>query len=519
MKKLFWATCLTLVVASSFLAGSWYTQRGPSKNEQAGGRKILYYVDPMHPAYKSDKPGIAPDCGMELVPVYEDASRGGAGTSPSGPPGTVTINAEQQQLIGVRVETASRLPIASTLRVLGRVAAAEDLTYRVIAANAGWVQDDVAPTTGSLVKKGEKLATLYHPDFLVAQQNYVLALHQHGRLPASPRGYTTQPDLVRGVERLRSELKNLGMPDSHIAELGQGRAPSSEIMLLAPGTGIVLARNIAPGQRVERGAELYRIADLSQVWILADIYGAEEWHLKPGTVARATLADRHQTFRAKVGKTVPQFDPTTRTIKVRLEADNPGFILRPDMFVDLEVPVTRPAALIVPAEAAVDSGVKKVVYVDKGNGVFEPRKVETGWRAGDQVEIVKGLMPGEKIVVSGTFLIDSESRMRAAAAGIYGETAEDPVCGTEVDQAKAKAAGLTSEFRGQTYYFCTAEDKGKFDQEPTRYARKSDKGPATPAGKRLSAAQWEGAPAKEKESADVGHMHPPATAAGKPSSH
>ena len=168
-----------------------------------------------------------------------------------------------------------------------------------------------------------------------------------------------------------------------------------------------------------------------------------------------------------------------------------------------------------PADAVVDSGVKKTVYVDKGDGVFEPRKVETGWRAGDQVEIVKGLMPGEKIVVSGTFLIDSESRMKAAAAGIHGESSECPVCGMEVDQAKAKAAGLTSEFRGQTYYFCANEDKVKFDKEPTRYAGTSGKGPATPAGKRLSAAQWEGGTAKEKESAHVGHMHPPAPSAGK----
>jgi YHS domain-containing protein len=162
------------------------------------------------------------------------------------------------------------------------------------------------------------------------------------------------------------------------------------------------------------------------------------------------------------------------------------------MFVDVELPVTLSPSIVVPADAVVDAGLRQTVYVAKADGVFEPRKVETGWRAGDQVEIVKGLMVGEKIVVSGTFLIDSESRMKAAAAGIYGESSECPVCGMEVDITKAKAAGLTSEFRGQTYYFCADDDKAKFDKEPTRYAWKSDKGPTTAAGKRLSETQWEG---------------------------
>ena len=132
--------------------------------------------------------------------------------------------------------------------------------------------------------------------------------------------------------------------------------------------------------------------------------------------------------------------------------------------------MTRPPAIVVPADAVVDSGVKQTVYVAKGDGVFEPRKVETGWRAGDQVEIVKGLMVGEKIVVSGTFLIDSESRMKAAAAGIYGETSEDPVCGMEVDQGKARAAGRTADYKGQTHYFCSSKDRKEFQDRPHVYA-------------------------------------------------
>jgi YHS domain-containing protein len=205
---------------------------------------------------------------------------------------------------------------------------------------------------------------------------------------------------------------------------------------------------------------------------------------------------------------LPQFDGTTRTLKVRLEADNPGFVLRPDMFVDVELPMMLPPAIVVPADAVVDSGAKKTVYMAKDDGIFEPRRVETGWRAGDQVEIVKGLMPGERIVVSGTFLIDSESRMKAAAAGIYGESSEDPVCGVDVDQSKARASGLTSDFRGQTYYFSSADCKNRFDMEPQKHAGTS--GTAQNAGvqKRPEGLQREVTKPKSKEAARVDRARP-----------
>jgi Cu(I)/Ag(I) efflux system membrane fusion protein len=183
------------------------------------------------------------------------------------------------------------------------------------------------------------------------------------------------------------------------------------------------------------------------------------------------------------------------------------------MFVDLEFPIALPPTLAVPADAVVDSGVKTIVYVDKGDGVFEPRKVETGWRAGDQVEIVKGLMPGEKIVVSGTFLIDSESRMKAAAAGIYGETSECQVCGMEVDITKAKAACRTSEFRGNTYYFCADEDQVKFDKEPTKYTLKNSPGPTTAAETRLEKVEWKGAKAREPKQHEHARPSPEGAAA------
>jgi multidrug efflux pump subunit AcrA (membrane-fusion protein)/YHS domain-containing protein len=166
----------------------------------------------------------------------------------------------------------------------------------------------------------------------------------------------------------------------------------------------------------------------------------------------------------------PLFDDASRTLKVRLELDNPGYALKPGMFVDVEFPVTLPPAVTIPSEAVVDSGVRRTVFVDRGDGYFEPRRVETGWRMGDRVQIVSGLQPGEQIAISGTFLLDSESRMRNAAAGII--TPEtDPVCGMDVDREQAIQASRTATHKGATYYFCSDQCRKDFEKDPAKYVR------------------------------------------------
>jgi Cu(I)/Ag(I) efflux system membrane fusion protein len=167
------------------------------------------------------------------------------------------------------------------------------------------------------------------------------------------------------------------------------------------------------------------------------------------------------------------FDPSTRTLKVRLEADNPGFTLRPDMFVDVEHTVTMPPAVTVPVDAVLDSGLKKTVFVEPGPGRFEPREVETGRYFDGRVEIVTGLKPGERIVVSGNFLIDSESRMKTATEAMSGTGSIDPSCGMMVDEGKSKEAGLTSVHQGKTYYFCSPECKQNFDKAPEKYLKRT----------------------------------------------
>ena len=167
---------------------------------------------------------------------------------------------------------------------------------------------------------------------------------------------------------------------------------------------------MSPGLRIEKGSELYRIVDLRRVWILVDLYEKDIGRIRPGGTARVLLRQQQKVYQAKVSEVLPQFDAASRTLKLRLEADNPGYCLRPDMFVDVEFPVTFPSMLNIPAEAVLYSGLRKTVFVDRGNGLFEPREVETGRQFGGRVEIVKGLREGERIVSSGNFLIDSESR-------------------------------------------------------------------------------------------------------------
>ena len=465
------ALVLLFAVAAAFLAGAWVSHRGAAKGG-IGGRKILHYVDPMHPAYKSDKPGIAPDCGMQLEPVYADGSTGG-GSSP-GTPGTVTIPQGKMQAVGVAVGKAEKAPWTGTLRLLGRVAPDEARTYRLNAPLEIRIRKVYPPTTGSFVKQDQPLAAYFSSTYLVAANAFVNTAARKTYSQQSTVGTKVQtqyPDYQR--RQAEGVLINMGVSDSQIREMEETGKVIELVEIRSPADGFVLVRSVSEGQYAPAGSELYRIADLGKVWILAETYESEGKLLAPGMEVKATHPQTKRTFRARVTEILPQFDPQTRTMKVRLEADNPGYSLRPDMFVDLEIPVRMPSAVTVPAEAVIDAGTRKTVFVDRGEGRIEPRPVETGWQMGGRVEIVRGLTPGESIVVSGNFLVDSESRMQLAAAGIYGAWHVDPVCAMQVDEGKAKAAAKMVDHGGKTYYFCSDDCVGKFRKEPAKYLKEA----------------------------------------------
>jgi membrane fusion protein, copper/silver efflux system len=356
-----------------------------------------------------------------MEPVYADGGLAFPGRE-NGPsfmsPGTVQVSPEKRQIIGLRTGQVEKSSETRTLRVTGRVTADETRVYRLNAVVDGWIRNTYRNSTGSLVRKDQPLATFYSPEFLAAQQAYLYALSSLDRWQANGRETLEQIALTKAdIQSAVDSLRNLGMGDIQIEEMKRTRQLTQDIVVTAPTTGFVLARNVSPGQRFEKGTELYRIADLSRMWILADLYGNEARYLRPGVSARVTLPDQDMTFQARVSDVLPQFDAATRTLKVRLELDNPGYTLRPKMFVDVELGISLPPTISVPVDSVRDSGLKKTVFVDRGNGFFEPRQVKIGWRFDERVEIVQGLTPGEWIVTSGNFLLDSESRKAATTAG------------------------------------------------------------------------------------------------------
>jgi RND family efflux transporter MFP subunit len=486
MKRFLYAFLLLLFLSASFLAGSWYSKREDVSGSGSAGDPFPQREGTVEGSPTPDKRDqeTSPS---KTEPADNDSAGEDSGEMGSMPLGTVKIGPERQQMVGIRVAQVEKKPLRHVIRAFGRVAADETRVYRLIAPLDGWILETFDNATGSLVKKDERLASFYSLDVLTAQQNYLSALSTITRLrdekTGPPPGEQSNVARTRAtyMKRTLDGLRSIGMSEVQIKEFERTQQYAENIDIVAPAESFILLRNVSPGQRFDKGTEWYRLADLSHVWILADLFENESQYIKPGAWVRITLPHQRKAFQAKVSKILPQFDAASRTLKVRLEMDNPDFILKPDMFVDVEFPISIPPAVFVPADAVLDSGLRKTIFIDRGNGFFEPRRVETGWRIGDRVEIVSGLQTGERIVVSGNFLIDSESRMELAAAGIYGMLSKDPVCGMETDEKKAAASGMTSSYRGTIYYFCSKECKEEFDKDPNRYIRKVSKNPMPPA--------------------------------------
>jgi membrane fusion protein, copper/silver efflux system len=417
VKKLIYTLLLFSFAAGTFFAGSWYSQKKAPAGSRPSARKVLYYVDPMHPAYKSDKPGIAPDCGMQLEPVYAGAPLAvSAQTGTPLPLGSVRIDSARQQLFGVRVGSVEETSGSFKLRLLGRVAADEGKIYKINAGIEGYIQEVSAATTGSFVRKDQVLASFSAPSASMTLQTFVLNLGAEDRFKKSTADGTVEAQSMGSVNanlQLRTQqLQNLGMSTLQMDEIRKTRQIPDAIKIVSPVDGFVVSRNVSPGQKFERDTEWYRIADLRRVWVVADVFESEAQYLKPGMQVRVSLPAQNITFPGRVSHVLPQFDAASRTLKARIEVENQGYALRPDMLVNVELPVAFSHALVVPAGAVLDSGLKKTVFVERGEGLFSPRTVEAGRRFDDRVEIVKGLQAGEKIVVSGNFLVSSESRLQ-----------------------------------------------------------------------------------------------------------
>lgn len=484
MKKGWMAAAAVLLAVASYAAGR--RAGGAAAPAQAAGeRRVLHYACPMHPTVKADRPGTAPCCGMALEPVRAD----GDPAAPSAPPvpGTVKMTAAQRQVQGVRLGKAERAPSRQRLRLFGRVVPDETRVHVVDSAVDGTVREVTHATTGSFVAKGERMGSVFAPDVRFALQGYLTALDtmdrdELARVSAGlvvAKGGSADSSARFAIERLLS----LGVSPQQIEEFRGTRLLPVSIDVRAPVAGLVVARDFFPGRRIGPGMECFRIANLDRVWVLADVPEGAAALVRPGDAAKVTLPGRPGAFAAVVSRVPPTYDPASQTLKVRLELANPGAALRPEMPVDVELEVERAEAVTVPEDAVVDAGLRQTVFVQAGEGALEPRSVETGWRAGGRVEIRRGLEAGEVVVVSGTFMVDSESQLRAAASGApapaqprasasadahAGPT--DPVCAMAVDPGKARATGRVHQHGATTYYFCSDHCRDAFAAEPGRFA-------------------------------------------------
>jgi len=406
---------LFLTVAVSLSALALVTQLKVRTPTEA--RRVLYWVDPMHPAYRSAKPGTAPDCGMKLQPVYAEEAAGALLPPEDSMHGAVQIDPATQQLYGIRLAKVETGTGQGTVRVFGRVAADQTRVYRVNLGTDGYVKETHDDAVGNHVAKDQHLAVVYSPEFLSVAGGYLSANERTPSGSGSSKD-NTAPSTTLGATSAQARadrLRNLGMSDSQIDEISSNHKIPENVYVVSPTDGFILSRNISPGVRFERYMDMYTIADLSRVWILAEVFGKEAKAFRPGAMARVTLQDTGETFEARVSDVLPEVDPATRVLKVRLEVNNPGFRLRPEMFVNVELATSLAAGLTVPADAVVDSGLSKRVFVETSTGHFEAREVETGWHMNDRVQIVKGLRPGESVVAAGTFLVDSESRLQTVS--------------------------------------------------------------------------------------------------------
>jgi Cu(I)/Ag(I) efflux system membrane fusion protein len=398
---------------------------GQQKPASASAQKEQWQC-PMHPSIVQDHPGDCPICGMKLVKVEGTGGEPGA-PAPEGLSG-VTIDAARQQLIGLKIAHAELGTVGGSWRTSGRVAFDETRVHHVNVKFSGFMEHVHANFVGRPVKAGERLFSIYSPELLATQQEYLLALETRKRL-AQSGGMTADGDALVAAARRKLELWDV--PRSEIERLERTGAPSRTITFYSPATGVLTKKDVVPGMRVNAGEMPFEIVDLSRVWVLADAYETDLRRVKVGMAATLSLkAFPNRTFSGRVAFIDPLLDPKTRTAKIRVEFPNPTGELKPEMFGEVVLQGKSREGIRIPADAVIHSGTKSVVFVAHPDGKFQPREVELGEGDSEFVEVVSGLGKGDGVVTRANFLVDSESRLRASLASLKSEPpAADPHAG------------------------------------------------------------------------------------------
>jgi Cu(I)/Ag(I) efflux system membrane fusion protein len=428
-----------LLVGAGFLAGRHGTHSemaAPMSQPPAGGeRKPLYWHDPMVPQQKFDKPGKSPFMDMQLVPVYGDEKAG----AESG----VTVSSRAQQNLGLRSAMAEVTEIRQEMPAVGAVQADERRMARVEVRAAGWVEKLHVRAANDPVRAGQVLAEVYSPELLAAQEEYLLSRRM------AQTNAADEP-LARAARR---RLESLGVPAAEIRRLEQSGEAKRRVPVLAPIPGVLSELGVREGAMVQAGAAVFTLTDLSSVWIVVEVPEAQAVLLQPGLrVTARTQSLPGKAFEGRLDYVYPDLNAQTRTVRARAAIANPGLILRPGMYVEVSLASAARRALTVPTEAVIQTGTRSVVIVMDGER-FRAVTVKTGVEMAGRTEILEGLKPGERVVVSGQFLIDSEASLKGALDRLQSST-EKP------------SKGATHPGRGRIVDIDAAQSRVELDHEP-----------------------------------------------------
>ena len=381
--------------------------------------KAPRYHCPMHPSYTSDRPGDCPICNMKLVLIADDTDHAaGAG---SGVPGLVPValTAEKQQLIGLRTTVVGKHYLARTIRTTATLEHDERKLAKIAPRFGGWVINLKVNQTGQEVEKGEPLLTVYSPELYSAENEYLLAWQRVQQLKASSAAELGQAKTL--LDSSNRRLRLLGIGDEEIGALEKAGKPDDEILLRSPVSGHVLTKRVSDGQSFMPGEVLFEVGAMTPLWARAYLPESDLAFVKAGDPAEVTVPFLpNKLFATKVDFVYPHIDAQTRRAEIRMEVANPNHELRPNMWAEVLIEADAGEVLVVPASAVIDTGLRCVAFVVKPDNHFEPRAVKIGLRGDDYWQLLGGLTAGERVVTRALFLVDAESQLKAAIAGMSG---------------------------------------------------------------------------------------------------
>ncbi|MEI6824583.1 MAG: efflux RND transporter periplasmic adaptor subunit [Desulfuromonadales bacterium] len=435
---------LILVIVVAAVTTGWLYQKGWFKDDGGGHSKLEHKVQlwtcSMHPFIIKDKPGTCPICGMELIKKIGDTADSGAPQTAEQKQladmlGHVSLSPTQRVMANVATVAAKSGSLNKEINAVGIVQYDQSRQAKVTAWIAGRIDHLNVSTVGALVAKDKPVAEVYSPDLVATQQEYLLAVKSREQLKNS-----TIPSISQNGEGLvassKQRLMLFGVKESQIAELEKSGKPNIRLPIYTPISGIVIEKMVQQGQYVNVGEVLFNVADLSRVWVEIDVFENEVPYIRVGQQVEIRSAMEHgAAFNGRINFIYPFHDPKTHTVKARVEMPNINFQLKPDMFVNAIIRVPLVKGIILPTTAVIDTGKRQVVWVETSAGMFEPRDVQVGERIEDKIQILSGIKAGDKVAVSGGYLIDSESQLKG---------------GGGVDHSQHTGGGAKPEAKGQT---------------------------------------------------------------------